>query len=107
MVLTRIELPRGRIEPGSYTTGFRSATRSSPPLEAYDPIRDAIRASFDPSATGDPRATAGPVLAVVDAEQPPLRLLLGDWVLDRVKTTYADRIDTWEQWSGASHTAQH
>lgn len=94
------------VEPGSYTTGFRSATRVAPALEQYDTVRQAVRASFDPSTTGDAAATAQAILAVVDAQDPPLRLLLGDWVLDRVKAVYSGRVDTWEQWAAVSDAAQ-
>jgi len=94
------------IEPGSYSTGFRSATKSAPALENYDPIRNAIRGAFDPSKTGDASATAAAILAVVDAENPPLRLLLGDWLLDQMKDVYATRINTWQEWAGTSNAAQ-
>ncbi|WP_432092086.1 SDR family NAD(P)-dependent oxidoreductase [Streptomyces sp. NRRL F-5630] len=94
------------IEPGSYTTGFRGATKAAPAMDEYDGTRKAIYASFDPSTTGDAAATAAAVLTVVDAAEPPLRLLLGDWVLNRVKGIYANRIDTWEQWAAVSDAAQ-
>jgi NADP-dependent 3-hydroxy acid dehydrogenase YdfG len=94
------------IEPGSYATGFREAAKAAPAMEEYDGVRKAIYASFDPSTTGDAAATAAAVLTVVDAAEPPLRLLLGDWVLDRVKGVYADRIDTWEQWAAVADAAQ-
>ncbi|MFJ3673504.1 hypothetical protein ACIPSE_44360 [Streptomyces sp. NPDC090106] len=48
---------------------------------------------------GDAAATAAALLTVVDAAEPPLSLLLGDWILDQVKGIYADRIDTWERWA--------
>jgi NADP-dependent 3-hydroxy acid dehydrogenase YdfG len=94
------------IEPGSYSTGFGSSTKAAPAMEIYDPVRQAVRASFDPAITGDARATAAAVLAVVDSDYPPLRLLLGDWVLERVRGIYADRIKTWEEWATVSDAAQ-
>lgn len=94
------------IEPGSYSTGFRSATKAAPAMEDYNPIREAIRGSFDPSKTGDAAATAPAILAVVDAENPPLRLLLGDWLLDQMTDVYAARIKTWQDWSSISNAAQ-
>ncbi|MFJ3673505.1 SDR family NAD(P)-dependent oxidoreductase [Streptomyces sp. NPDC090106] len=36
------------IEPGSYTTGFRGATKAAPAMEEYDAVRKAVYASFDP-----------------------------------------------------------
>lgn len=94
------------IEPGSYSTGFRGATKAAAAMPEYDAVREAIRASFDPSTTGDAAATAAAVLTVVDAPEPPRRLLLGDWVLDRVKDIYADRVQTWERWAAVSDAAQ-
>ncbi|GAA3664553.1 SDR family NAD(P)-dependent oxidoreductase [Microbacterium marinilacus] len=87
------------IEPGSYSTNFSSNVKSAPKSPEYDAVRDAIYASFSPDTTGDPGATAQAILAVVDSQTPPLRLILGDWVLDRFKGVYADRISTWEQWA--------
>ncbi|WBU38803.1 SDR family NAD(P)-dependent oxidoreductase [Homoserinibacter sp. YIM 151385] len=94
------------VEPGSYSTGFRSATRSAPAMEVYNPIREAIRGSFDPARTGDAAATAPAILSVVDAENPPLRLLLGDWLLDQMTDVYAARITTWKDWAEVSNAAQ-
>jgi NADP-dependent 3-hydroxy acid dehydrogenase YdfG len=94
------------IEPGSYSTGFRAATKAAPAMEEYNPIRDAIRGSFDPSKTGDAAATAPAILAVVDAENPPLRLFLGDWLLDQMTDVYAARLNTWQDWAEISNAAQ-
>lgn len=94
------------IEPGSYTTGFGHAARSATAQGRYDTIRQSIRASFDPATTGDPAATAQAILAVVDADEPPLRLILGDWVLGRIEQVYTDRIAEWQNWSAISNAAQ-
>jgi NADP-dependent 3-hydroxy acid dehydrogenase YdfG len=95
------------VEPGSYTTGFRLATKAATAMPEYDGVRDAVRSSFDPSTTGEATATAHAIMAVVDADQPPLRLLLGDWVLSRIKDVYAKRIHTWDEWAEVSNAAQH
>lgn len=94
------------IEPGSYATGFGRAATSGHLQDRYRAVHQAIRASFEPATIGDPRATAEAVLAVVDADRPPLRLILGDWVLDRVESVYAERIRQWRQWSATSNVAQ-
>ena len=47
---------------------------------------------------GDPEATGPAILELVDADDPPLRLFLGDWALDMIKDEYARRIDGWERW---------
>jgi hypothetical protein len=55
---------------------------------------------------GDPRATAEAVFAVVDAEEPPLRLFLGDGPLEMIKAEYAKRIEQWERWNDAAVAAE-
>ncbi|PZR89299.1 MAG: short-chain dehydrogenase/reductase [Stutzerimonas stutzeri] len=91
------------IEPGGFSTdwGGASAIRSAP-IPAYDVVRTQPNPIFrnvaPPARPGDPAATAQAVLAVVDADQPPLRLFLGTYPFDVAKDAYADRIATWEKW---------
>ncbi len=93
------------VEPGGYSTDWAgSSARHAEPLPAYDAMRDKPRASA--AKRGDPAATAAAVLAVVDAEEPPLRLLLGEFPTQLVKSLYADRLATWTQWEGVSKQAQ-
>jgi hypothetical protein len=42
----------------------------------------------------------------VDAAEPPLRLLLGQFPTQLVKTLYADRLATWADWEDVSRQAQ-
>lgn len=93
------------VEPGGYSTDWAgSSARHADPLPAYDAMRDKPRASA--AKRGDPAATATAVLAVVDAEEPPLRLLLGEFPTQLVKSLYADRLATWTQWESVSKQAQ-
>jgi hypothetical protein len=43
---------------------------------------------------------------VVDAETPPLRLLLGTGPLPMIKKLYEKRFNTWDQWAEVSNAAQ-
>jgi hypothetical protein len=54
---------------------------------------------------GDPEATAEAILKLVDANDPPLRLL-GSTILPGPRALYADRIATWEAWEDVSNAAQ-
>jgi hypothetical protein len=54
---------------------------------------------------GDPMATSPAIFAVVDAEQPPLRIFLGRNPQAIVKQTYADRIAEWDAWEPISVAA--
>lgn len=94
------------IEPGAYTTNFTTAMRSAPKMTEYDEVRRATEAGFNPGMMGDPAATAGTILKLVDAEEPPLRLLLGDWLLPMIKQVYQARLETWDKWSDVSNAAQ-
>jgi NAD(P)-dependent dehydrogenase (short-subunit alcohol dehydrogenase family) len=94
------------IEPGPYATDFASAAslRQSPEIPAYDEARRALLAGFDPADLADPTATPA-VLAVVDAAEPPLRLILGRAVLPRARGHYAERLSTWDEWAAVSERA--
>jgi NAD(P)-dependent dehydrogenase (short-subunit alcohol dehydrogenase family) len=94
------------IEPGQFATEFRSSVRSPPTISAYDPIRQAIRSSFKPEEYGDPAATAAAILEAVDADQPPLRLVLGSTTIAKFKAIYEARLSNWAKWEAVSHAAQ-
>jgi NAD(P)-dependent dehydrogenase (short-subunit alcohol dehydrogenase family) len=95
------------IEPAGYATDWRgaSATRAAP-MPAYDGLRERLRAAAGGRPIGDPAATAGAILAAVDAEQPPLRLFLGTAGLPAARRAYADRLAVWEAWAPVSEAAQ-
>ena len=96
------------IEPGAYATGFFSAdsSRQSPRLGAYDHLRAELERGTDPSAMGDPEATPSALFAVVDADKPPLRLLLGSTARPIVEAAYAERLGEWRSWAAVSDAAQ-
>jgi NAD(P)-dependent dehydrogenase (short-subunit alcohol dehydrogenase family) len=95
------------VEPGGYRTDWagRSAAHADP-LAAYDAARTAARREMDAYPFGDPAATADAILAVVDADDPPLRLFLGEPPLGIVREVYAERLATWEAWAAVSARAQ-
>jgi NAD(P)-dependent dehydrogenase (short-subunit alcohol dehydrogenase family) len=94
------------LEPGQFATGFRSAVLSPPVIEAYDPIRQAIRSSFKPGDVGDPAATAAAILEALDANEPPLRLVLGSSTIPKFRAVYATRLSNWDKWEAVSNAAQ-
>ncbi|MCO8274898.1 SDR family NAD(P)-dependent oxidoreductase [Actinoplanes sp. TRM 88003] len=87
------------VEPGPFATDFASrGLRTSQELPAYD----ATRATKSPEfRIGDPAATVPAILALVDAENPPRRLILGD-VFPEVEAIYEDRLKTWRDWQPVS-----
>ena len=98
------------IEPGHFTTGFRAAVQSPPAIDVYNPVRQAIRSSFKPEDFGDPVATAAAIFKAVDADEPPLRLVLGSTTIAKFKAVYQARLSNWDKWeavSNAAHGSQH
>ena len=57
------------------------------------------------ASPGDPLATRDAILAVVDAEQPPLRVFFGNAGLDMTIAEYERRISTWREWQPVSVAA--
>ncbi|MEO6701125.1 MAG: SDR family oxidoreductase [Jatrophihabitantaceae bacterium] len=93
------------IEPGGYATDWSGpSAKHAPKLAAYDELREQTmqwRATRN-ATPGDPPATRAAVLAVVDADQPPLRILLGDGPLALAEADYQSRLETWRAWEQVS-----
>jgi NAD(P)-dependent dehydrogenase (short-subunit alcohol dehydrogenase family) len=91
------------VEPGGYDTDWAgSSSRHSDPLPAYDGMREEAAARRGASVPGDPTAAARALLEIVDAEQPPLRVLLGALfgvpVPEIVRGIYDRRLTEWAAW---------
>lgn len=97
------------IEPGGFSTdwGGSSAIHATA-LPAYDGVKELAAASRRSrlSSPGDPVASRGAILKIVDAAEPPLRVFFGEAPLGIMKADYADRIVTWEKWNSVSLEAQ-
>ena len=99
------------VEPTGYATDWGgSSARHATPLPAYEPMRE--RAAADRArrgaVPGDPSASAAAILQVVDAENPPLRLFLGETPLAVATADYESRLATWREWqpvAAAAHGA--
>lgn len=95
------------LEPNGFATDWAGASAiHAKPIAAYDAVKAAFQQGMsDTDSFGIPEATAEAVLKLVDAPQPPLRLFLGKVALPWVKQVYADRLQTWEDWSETSAKA--
>jgi NAD(P)-dependent dehydrogenase (short-subunit alcohol dehydrogenase family) len=95
------------IEPGPYATNFLSdsSIKQAVPNPVYDPARQQFAAMLTPDMIGNPAATVAAILKVVDAKEPPLRLILGS-LLPMIRQVYADRVKTWEAWEDVSKAAR-
>jgi len=96
------------IEPAAYRTDWRgsSAVWVDPGPAYHGPVSRMRSSSSSGMVPGDPRATAAAVLAVVDAEAPPLRILLGGEVFETVSRAYETRLETWKSWWPVTVAAQ-
>jgi NAD(P)-dependent dehydrogenase (short-subunit alcohol dehydrogenase family) len=97
------------IEPSGYSTDWSgSSAKHSTPLPAYDQVREAaVRARGQRfTAPGNPVATREAILQIVDSDNPPLRLFLGDSPLRIAVADYGSRLSTWGQWQQLAASAQ-
>ncbi|MEU4399019.1 SDR family NAD(P)-dependent oxidoreductase [Micromonospora orduensis] len=87
------------VEPGPYGTDWSgdSAVHTEP-IAAYEPVRQARRAGAAARTPDDPALTAGVILQLADAEEPPLRLFLGPYPYPLAETLYRNRLATWNDW---------
>ncbi|WP_370552462.1 MULTISPECIES: SDR family oxidoreductase [unclassified Conexibacter] len=97
------------VEPGGFTTDWSgpSATRAEQ-LSEYDGVRERrfSRLRGVASRPGDPQATGAVILELVDMQEPPLRLFLGDAPLELIKPEYTARLQQWEAHADLAHRAQ-
>jgi NAD(P)-dependent dehydrogenase (short-subunit alcohol dehydrogenase family) len=91
------------VEPGPVDTEWRagSAVRATP-LPAYDPLRAAV---WHPPGSSSPADVARVVLAVTDADEPPLRVLVGDLAVDAVIPITQERVEGWLRWEDLGRSA--
>ncbi|WP_233257254.1 SDR family NAD(P)-dependent oxidoreductase [Promicromonospora sp. AC04] len=84
------------VEPGPVDTAWRgeSAVHAAQ-LPAYDALR---AAAWHPPGSSSPADVARVVLAIVDADEPPLRILVGDLAADAVLPITEERIAAWRRW---------
>lgn len=95
------------VEPGGFDTDWIAAAPYAEQLPAYDEARVEFEAARTERRTdlGDPEASRSAMLAIVDAAEPPLRVMLGRNALGVAKADYAKRLDEWEQWQPVASAA--
>lgn len=93
------------VEPGAYATDFGKSAEITDALEPYAEFRKQFLTRLASMERGDPGATAEAVLKLVDANDPPLRLGLGNSILPRAREAYRERLATWEAWEDVSNAA--
>jgi NAD(P)-dependent dehydrogenase (short-subunit alcohol dehydrogenase family) len=96
------------IEPGAFGTDWGgSSAKHATPDPDYDAFREkaADQRARRTSASGDPGASAAAVLQIVDAEEPPLRVFLGDGPLQIATRDYESRLAEWREYEQLSKAA--
>ncbi len=91
------------VQPGPFRTDFiaRSLEPAAGSIPAYEPTSGKFRrflAAMDGKQPGDPARAAEAIIAAVAAEQPPLRLVLGRYAIDKTRRKFAAatrELDTW------------
>lgn len=104
------------VEPGGFRTNFLKGSEriARNPLPVYDGTaggmtRSGIR-SMGGHEAGDPAKAAIAILQAIDADDPPMRLILGSAALDMVKGKLAQvdaNIAAWEEVSLSTEFASH
>lgn len=91
------------VEPGPVDTGWRDESGvHAAHLPAYDALR---AAAWHPPGSSSPADVARVVLAVVDTDEPPLRILVGDLAVDAVLPITEERVAAWRRWEDLGRTA--
>ena len=96
------------VEPWAYSTDWAGpSAQHATEIDAYDGVRAAAAEALGSLASdaGDPTATSAAVLRLVDADEPPLRLFLGDGPLGLVTADYEQRLATWRAWDDVAVAA--
>ena len=93
------------VEPGAYATDFGKSAQIADSLEPYTEFRKQFLTRLATMERGDPEATTEAILKLVDTDNPPLRLGLGNTILPRARAAYAERLATWEAWEGVMDAA--
>lgn len=91
------------VEPGPFGTDWAgsSAVRATPQPQ-YDGLREAMGQNQGDVIIGDPAAAGRAILKLVDAEEPPLRVLFGTMPTQVAPSIYQQRLATWSEWEWLS-----
>ncbi len=98
------------VEPGPHRTGFASpeAARVADPIEDYAESVGRVRQAFadlDGAQPGDPARAAQAIVEAVDADDPPLRLPLGQMALDHIRARLGGQLEELARWERLSASA--
>jgi NAD(P)-dependent dehydrogenase (short-subunit alcohol dehydrogenase family) len=91
------------IEPGGFSTDWAGPSSiHSAEHPDYAAVHEAANNRPTRSNRGEPTATRGAILKVVDAEAPPLRIFFGRSPLEIATKDYESRLALWNEWQPVS-----
>jgi NAD(P)-dependent dehydrogenase (short-subunit alcohol dehydrogenase family) len=95
------------VEPGPHRTNFASpdSARVAAPIDDYaDSVGQARQAfaELDGAQPGDPGRAAQAIIEAVDADDPPLRLPLGQIAVDAIRAKLGGQLEELERWEPLS-----
>jgi NAD(P)-dependent dehydrogenase (short-subunit alcohol dehydrogenase family) len=94
------------VEPAPYATDYAGASAViTQPLPAYDALKASLQAHYATLSMGQPEATTVAILQLIESQQPPLRLLLGELAYPLIKQGYDIRFAEWDAWSDVTRAA--
>ena len=97
------------VEPGGFRTDWGGSSMQTSPVGAdYEDTVGAMnrfRESTVSTWRGDPKRAANILVDVVDLDEPPLRLLLGEGALTSADKSSRERAAEAEQWAAVSRSA--
>jgi NAD(P)-dependent dehydrogenase (short-subunit alcohol dehydrogenase family) len=97
------------VEPGGFRTDWGGSSMRASTVgadyEATVGVMNRFRESTVATWRGDPKRAANILLTIVDLEEPPLRLLLGDGAVRSADTSSRERAAEAEQWADVSRSA--
>jgi NAD(P)-dependent dehydrogenase (short-subunit alcohol dehydrogenase family) len=95
------------VEPTAFRTDWSGASaRTAAAMPEYDYVRESAAKRRAGQTPGDAKAAAAALLELVDADDPPLRVLFGAQAPTTVYNTYEARLKTWKDWEDLSRRAQ-
>jgi NAD(P)-dependent dehydrogenase (short-subunit alcohol dehydrogenase family) len=96
------------VEPNVFKTDFGGTSAvHSPTIAAYDQVKAALYTLpiLAPSNYGEPLATVPVLLQLVDSENPPLRLFMGQAAYPWAQQVYSERLASWAEWQPVAEQA--
>lgn len=97
------------VEAGEFRTDWSAGSMvRATPLSDYDEVlakrRHGMSGAYAHLQPGDPRRAGEALLELVDADEPPLRLLLGNGAADLAPRVLRRRLAEWRAWDRLSRT---